>query len=190
MRKVHSISGLPSVPAVYAMYGGRGASAYVAYVGLADVLKRRVGQHLIRRDSSIVTGVAAVSLNPDLVTEVSAGARELLRQLCESAKGNHLFAGEQGRRLKRATVDHFFREACRRAGVEGFRFHDLRHEYDSRLGDADVNLKKIARFMGHSNTERTERHIHPTADGLLAATGIATQVRRTGIVPEKLRRVG
>ena len=26
-----------------------------------------------------------------------------------------------------------------RAGVKGFRFHDLRHEYGSRLGDADVN---------------------------------------------------
>jgi hypothetical protein len=52
------------------MYGGRGSSAYVAYVGLADVLKRRVRQHLVNRDSSVVTGVSAVSLNPDLVTEV------------------------------------------------------------------------------------------------------------------------
>jgi hypothetical protein len=29
----------------------------------------------------------------------------------------------------------------------GFRFHDLRHEYGARLGDADVNLKKIARLI-------------------------------------------
>ena len=70
MLEVHSVSELPNVPAVYAMYGGQGNSAYVAYVGIADVLKRRVGQHLIRRDSSVVTGVAAVSLNPDLVTAV------------------------------------------------------------------------------------------------------------------------
>lgn len=58
------------MPAVYAMYGGRSSSAYVAYVGVADVLKRRVVQHLIRRDSSVTTGMSAVSLNPDLVTEV------------------------------------------------------------------------------------------------------------------------
>jgi hypothetical protein len=70
MRLLTSISELPNVAAVYAMYGGRGGSAYVAYVGIADVLKRRVGQHLVRRDSSVVTGVAAVSLNPDLVTAV------------------------------------------------------------------------------------------------------------------------
>ena len=31
---------------------------------------------------------------------------------------------------------------------------------------ADVNLKKIARLMGHSNTKRTERYVHPTGDGL------------------------
>src|SRR5437868_13656590 len=54
-----------------------------------------------------------------------------------------------------------FRKACVRAGIEGFRFHDLRHEYGSRLGDADVNLKKIAQLMGHSNTKQTERYVHP-----------------------------
>jgi hypothetical protein len=65
-----SIRDLPATPAVYAMYGGRGGNAYVAYVGIGENLKRRIGQHLYRRDSSIVTGVSAVSLNPDLVTKV------------------------------------------------------------------------------------------------------------------------
>jgi integrase len=49
-------------------------------------------------------------------------------------------------------------------GVEDFRFHDLRHEYESRLGDADVNLKKIARLMGHSDTKMTEHYVHPDED--------------------------
>lgn len=70
MRLVASISELPNIPAVYAMYGGRGSSAYVAYVGMGGTLKQRIEQHLIRRDSSVVTGTSAVSLNPDLVTEV------------------------------------------------------------------------------------------------------------------------
>lgn len=67
---VASVAELPNVPAVYALYGGTGRSQYVAYVGIADRLKDRIGQHLIRRDSSIVTGVSTVGLNPDLVTEV------------------------------------------------------------------------------------------------------------------------
>lgn len=70
MRLVAAISELPNVPAVYAMYGGRGRSAYVAYVGMGGNLKQRIEQHLKWRDSSIATGVSAVSLNPELVTEV------------------------------------------------------------------------------------------------------------------------
>ena len=76
---------------------------------------------------------------------------------------------------------------CRRAGIESLRFHDLRHEYGSRLGDADVQLTKIARLMGHSNTKQTERYVHPTDDGLLAATEIAARpTGRARIVPVKL----
>lgn len=64
------LSKVPNVPAVYAMYAGTSARGYIAYVGIADKLKQRLTQHLIRRDSSIVTGVSAVSLNPTLITEV------------------------------------------------------------------------------------------------------------------------
>ena len=83
-----------------------------------------------------------------------------------------------------------FRKACVRAGVEGFRFHDLRHEYGSRLGDADVNLKKIARLMGHSNTKQMERYVHPTDEVLLAATEYAARGSRSRIVPQRLKEAG
>ena len=67
---VQHINHLPSVPAVYALYGGHGAHRYVGYVGISDNLKRRINHHLVQRSSSVVTGVAVASLNPDLVTEV------------------------------------------------------------------------------------------------------------------------
>lgn len=70
-RTADTISELPNVSAVYALYGGRGTSRHVAYVGVADKLKQRVRQHLITRDSSVGTGTAVVSLNPDLVTAVA-----------------------------------------------------------------------------------------------------------------------
>ena len=68
MRKVSSISQLPRVPAVYALYGGD--RPYVAYVGIANVLKDRIIQHLVKRDSSVATGTSASCLKPDYVTEV------------------------------------------------------------------------------------------------------------------------
>jgi hypothetical protein len=70
MQIVTALSNVPNVPAVYAMYGGRDARQYVAYAGIADKLRQRLTQHLVRRDSSVTTGTSAVTLNPDLVTAV------------------------------------------------------------------------------------------------------------------------
>jgi hypothetical protein len=69
MQSITSFALLPAGPAVYALYGGRGRP-YVAYVGSAGHLRSRIEQHLVRRDSSVTTGVSAVSLNPDFITEV------------------------------------------------------------------------------------------------------------------------
>ena len=115
---------------------------------------------------------------------------ELLGNLCQAAGGGHLFTDGSEQPLRRSQVDNAFRKACRRAGLTGFRFHDLRHEYGSRLGDADVNLKKIARLMGHSTTKQTERYVHPTEDRLLQATEVAAGAPRTRIVLGRLRAVG
>lgn len=71
MTVLSEISQLPSIPAVYAIYGGRNAARSVAYVGVAERLKQRIKQHLVSRDSSVVTGASLVRLNPDLITEVS-----------------------------------------------------------------------------------------------------------------------
>jgi hypothetical protein len=70
MQVINSVKEVPNAPAVYAMYGGQGRSAYVAYIGLAGKVRQRLSQHLIWRDSSIVTGISAASINPDLVTKV------------------------------------------------------------------------------------------------------------------------
>jgi predicted GIY-YIG superfamily endonuclease len=67
---IDRIAETPLVPAVYALIGGRGRASFVAYVGVADKLRRRIEQHLERRDSSVATGSSAVALIPQNVTEV------------------------------------------------------------------------------------------------------------------------
>jgi len=52
MKRVSSISKLPTCPAVYAMYGGKGRGGYVAYVGTSESLKQRMGQHLVTDDEA------------------------------------------------------------------------------------------------------------------------------------------
>jgi integrase len=84
-------------------------------------------------------------------------------------------------------VDAAFRQACHRLGIFGFNFHKLRHEFGSRLGDADVNLKKIAELMGHSSTRPTEIYVHPADETLYAAAEVASQGNRAIIVPQRLK---
>lgn len=113
--------------------------------------------------------------------------RRLLFELCQYLQNEHVFANKQGKVLTRYQVDGAFRRACRRAGITGLRFHDLRHEYGSRLGDMDVNLAKIARLMGHSTTRQTERYVHPNESGLLIATEIASRVANSELFQDRSR---
>jgi DNA repair ATPase RecN len=62
------VSDLPTDPALYVLYGGTGRGRHIAYVGISGNLRSRIRQHFVRRDSSVVTGTSAASLNPDLVT--------------------------------------------------------------------------------------------------------------------------
>ena len=59
VREVETIGDVDRTPGIYAMYGGDQAGrGWVAYVGIAGNLHRRLEQHVIRRDSSVVTGIA------------------------------------------------------------------------------------------------------------------------------------
>ena len=67
---ITSIRDLPKEPGIYAMIGGRGRSGDIAYVGKTGNLRRRLDQHLIKRNSSVATGTSAVVLNVDQIKEV------------------------------------------------------------------------------------------------------------------------
>jgi excisionase family DNA binding protein len=53
-----------------------------------------------------------------------------------------------------------FEGACRRAGIKGLRFHDLRHTFASRLVERGVDLIRVKDLLGHSSVKVTERYTH------------------------------
>jgi integrase len=59
-----------------------------------------------------------------------------------------------------------FRPALEAAGVENFRWHDLRHTFGSRLAMAGVPLYVIQRLMGHKSDRMTQRYAHLDASCL------------------------
>ena len=75
--------------------------------------------------------------------------------------------GERIHDVKRA-----FSTACKRASIEDFRFHDLRHTFAARLATSGVPLAEIRDLLGHSTIQMTERYAHLSPENLRTAVEI------------------
>lgn len=55
-----------------------------------------------------------------------------------------------------------FERACRKAGISGLRFHDLRHTFATNLVLGGVDLVTVKEILGHSDIAMTVRYSHPS----------------------------
>lgn len=65
-----------------------------------------------------------------------------------------------------------FKSACERAGINNFRFHDLRHTVATRLVINGVDIRTVQEIMAHSSIVTTQRYMHPTPESKLDAINI------------------
>ena len=56
-----------------------------------------------------------------------------------------------------------------RAGVTGFRFHDYRHDFATKLLRQEGNLKLVSRALNHASVTTTARYAHVVDDDIRAA---------------------
>lgn len=69
--------------------------------------------------------------------------------------------------VQRMTLYHVFAAALKRAEVEGFTFHDLRHEGLSRLAErGDFSVLEMAAVSGHKTLQMLKRYTHLQAEKL------------------------
>lgn len=61
--------------------------------------------------------------------------------------------------FKTKRVKRSFKTALLKAGIENFRFHDLRRTFATTLLYNDVNVKTIQNMLGHSSIMMTERYL-------------------------------
>ena len=64
-----------------------------------------------------------------------------------------------------------FARARKRAGLDDFRFHDLRHEATTRLADKLDNVLELAAVTGHKDLRMLKRYYHPRAEDLAKKLG-------------------
>jgi integrase len=109
----------------------------------------------------------------DRIIPLSQRVRETLIAQRATQKGDLVFASRRiaKRRAGEGLVDvkKGFVAACIDAGIEDFHFHDLRHTFATRLGDAGCNVTTIARLLGHSNIQMSMRYTHASDDALRSA---------------------
>jgi integrase len=109
----------------------------------------------------------------EAVIPVSAACREALAELGERVVlAEFVFVRDDGRRLSWTTVQKTFELLKTLAGItRRFRFHDLRHTFGCRLASGGVSIQVIAKAMGHSSVQMTERYARPSEESL-------TEIRR------------
>jgi integrase len=69
-----------------------------------------------------------------------------------------IFPPKRGATGERQRVEGSFETILEIAGIEGFRFHDLRHSFASWFMMNGGDLYELAKILGHSNIKMTERY--------------------------------
>ena len=64
-----------------------------------------------------------------------------------------------------------FDRACKRAGIDDLRFHDLRHEATSRFFEKSLNPMQVAAITGHKTLQMLKRYTHLRAEDLAKMLG-------------------
>ena len=83
---------------------------------------------------------------------------DLLLSLERGRPESYVFANPNGKPYR--DVKKGFAAALRRAGIEDFRFHDLRHTFASRLVMAGVDIRTVQDLLGHKDIKMTMRYSH------------------------------
>lgn len=82
----------------------------------------------------------------------------------------YVFPGRDGKRM--TDVKTAWQSILKAAGVSGFRWHDMRHDFASRLVMAGVPLNTVRELLGHSDIKMTLRYAHLAPSSMASAVNL------------------
>lgn len=99
---------------------------------------------------------------------ISSVLLPILKELYKNKFSDYVFANpDTGTRyfdLKRP-----FPSLCKKAKIEGLRFHDLRHTSATRMVTSGIDLIVVQDILGHADIKTTMRYAHPVPERKLQA---------------------
>jgi len=100
-----------------------------------------------------------------------------------------VFCNKKGERIQ--SVKKSFATACKEAGIEDFRIHDMRHTCAAWLVSAGAALAEVRDLLGHASITMTERYAHLSPDNVRNALSLLDSSKsRSGHVKRNEEKSG
>jgi len=101
------------------------------------------------------------------ILPVNDALYKTLRSMGQQLGNQYVFSDNTGNSYR--DIKKGFSAALRRAGIQDFRFHDLRHTFASRLVMAGVDIRTVQELLGHKDIKMTMRYSHLSDQNLRKA---------------------
>ena len=101
-------------------------------------------------------------------------AMDVIGTLFKGRKPHHkfVFCKKNGESYTGWGVSRAFKNACIGAGYPDYRFHDLRHDFCSKLVQSGVDLYTVKELAGHKDITTTQRYAHLSRGKLKEAVSV------------------
>ncbi len=77
-----------------------------------------------------------------------------------------VFVSSAGTKMDASNLRRNFFKVLKKAEIENFEFHDLRHTFATRLAQSGIDIYKIAKWFEHEDIRMTQRYAHHCPESL------------------------
>jgi len=98
--------------------------------------------------------------NRSLGVPMNNVAFNIINHFAQNKKGKFVFCRDNGVSYTRWGISQRFKKTCVKVKLSDYRFHDLRHDFCSKLVQKGADLYKVMALAGHKDIASTQRYAH------------------------------